>query len=187
MPTTDNGFEVFGAIEAKWLTLRGVLGHPVTNETPTFDTVGRFQNFEKGMISWHPDIARMTGGAHVVWGLIGARWLLIGREVFGYPTTDETDTASVAPDKRGKFNHFRSLVGEASIFFSPGTGAHEIYGDIRDFWAQFGDGWERSPAGYPIGPEQDRAGHPGQREQEFQNGLIIWTSDTRATVFDPTP
>jgi uncharacterized protein with LGFP repeats len=181
MTTNDNGFEVFGAIENKWLSLggpRGVLGHPVTNETPTFDTVGRFQNFQRGMISWHPAI-----GAHAVWGLIGERWLQLGREQFGYPITDETETA----DGHGRFNHFRSVGGEASIFFSNATGAHEIYGDIRDFWAKMGDGWERSPAGYPTGPEQDRAGHPGQREQEFQNGRIIWTRDTRVTVFDPTP
>ena len=70
-------FVVFGAIRDKWLEFGGLgsrLGLPETIETPTFDGVGRFQNFRGGIISWHPET-----GAHIVWGLIGMRWLEIGR------------------------------------------------------------------------------------------------------------
>src|SRR3954454_11126504 len=87
MPTNVGTFNVFGAIEQKWLQFGGVngsLGAPLTNETPTFDGVGRAQTFQKGTISWHP-----TTGPQAVWGLIGARWLQIGREAYGYPITDE--------------------------------------------------------------------------------------------------
>jgi uncharacterized protein with LGFP repeats len=176
---------VFGGIEEKWLSfggLQGPLGHPVSNETPTFDGVGRFQNFQGGIVSWNP---RPEMGAHVVWGLIGERWLQIGREKFGYPLTDETP----ASDGRGRFNHFRafypdgSLVGESSIFWHPDTGTHEIYGAIRDFWAQ--QGWNAGKLGYPINAEHDRVDGPG-REQQFQHGRIIWSPDTRASLGQPS-
>ena len=183
MTTNVDGFVVFGAIEEKWLSFGGVgglLGRPVSNETPTFDGVGRFQNFQKGIVSWNP---RPEMGAHVVWGLIGERWLQIGRERFGYPLTDETPTA----DGRGRFNHFRafrpdgSFIGESSIFWLPETGAHEIYGAIRDKWASMD--WDRSPLGYPIRAERDRRDGPG-REQQFQHGRMVWSAATGAS-FDP--
>lgn len=184
MPTNVDGFVIFGGIEEKWLSfggLNGSLGHPVSNETPTFDDKGRFQNFQKGIVSWNP---RPEMGAHVVWGLIGERWLQIGREQFGYPLTDELPT----PDGRGRFNHFRafkpddSFIGESSIYWLPEIGAHEIYGAIRDKWAQMG--WERGPAGYPTSPERDRSDGPG-REQQFQHGRIVWSS-TFGAVYDST-
>lgn len=185
MPTNVDGFVVFGAIEEKWLSLgglQGALGHPVSNETPTFDGMGRFQNFQRGIVSWNP---RPEMGAHVVWGLIGERWLQIGREQFGYPLTDETPTS----DGRGRFNHFRafnpdgSFIGESSIFWLPETGAHEVYGAIRDFWAQ--QGWDASNVGYPINAEHDRSDGPG-REQQFQNGRIVWSPDTGAFFGRPS-
>lgn len=161
-------FHVFGRILDKWAEFRwgaGPLRFPLSDEIPTFDTVGRFRNFEGGIISWHPET-----DAHVVWGLIGERWLQIGREQFGYPLTDELATA----DGRGRFNHFRAVhlanKPEASIFWHPDTGAHEIYGAIRAKWAELG--WERSPLGYPLEAEHDEA---GGRLQRFQRGVLFWT------------
>ena len=64
MPTNVGTFTVFGAIEQKWLSLGGVgglLGAPLSNESPTFDGAGRAQTFQKGIVSWHPTI-----GAHEV-------------------------------------------------------------------------------------------------------------------------
>jgi hypothetical protein len=163
---------VFGAIEAKWSSLggkEGPLGHPVSDETPTFDGVGRFQNFNGGIISWHPET-----GAHVVWGAIGARWLQEGREAFGYPITDELPT----PDGRGRFNHFRALQlqgkPEASIYWTPQTDAQPLYGDIRSKWAELG--WERSFLGYPLAEEADFP--EGGRVGAFEGGAIYWWPDT---------
>ena len=163
-----NEFGVFGAIRDKWIEFGravGPLKTPTSDEIPTFDGAGRFRNFVGGIISWHPET-----GAHIVWGLIGERWLQIGREQFGYPITDELAT----PDGRGRFNHFRALQiqgkPEASIYWSPETGAHEIFGAIRDKWASMG--WETSPLGYPITAEQD---FQGGRIQRFQGGALFWT------------
>jgi hypothetical protein len=162
---------VIGAIRDKWMALRaesGPLALPVGVELPTFDSVGRAQPFQGGLVSWHPET-----GANAVWGLIGQRWLQIGREAFGYPLTDELWT----PDGRGRFNHFRAvhLPGkpDSSIYWSPESGAHEVYGAIRAKWAAMG--WERSQLRYPIAAEQD---HAGGRIQRFQGGGLFWARAT---------
>jgi LGFP repeat len=172
LPTFHPPVAVIGAIRDKWLALqaRGVrIGEALDVEKPTFDGAGRAQEFRGGTISW-----RSEHGAFAAWGLIRARWVEIGRERFGYPITDETGT----PDGIGRFNHFRAvhLPGhpEASIYWTPGTGAHEIFGAIRAKWASLG--WEKSSLGYPVGPETDRSdGRPG-REQRFQHGRLIWSA-----------
>ncbi len=177
MPTNVNGFAVFGAIEQKWLSiggLGGALRAPTSNEAPTFDGVGRYQLFQGGRISWHPEL-----GAYVVWGLIAARWVQLGAERFGYPITDEGGT----PDGRGRFNHFRAvhMAGkpESSIYWHPDTGAHEIIGAIRTKWMQ--RGWERSPVGYPLDAEQATFDGKG-RSQRFQGGVISWHPETGAQM-----
>ena len=95
--------DVIGAIREKWLKLggEGFFGHAIDIERPTFDGVGRAQQFSGGgIISWHPAI-----GAFAVWGQIGAKWVALGREKYGYPITDELTCA----DGRGRLNHFRSM------------------------------------------------------------------------------
>ena len=175
MPTNVGAFVVLGAIEQKWLRFGGAagqLGRPTSNEAPTFDGVGRAQNFTGGIMSWHPKT-----GPQVVWGLIGSRWLELGREKFGYPITDEM----TCPDGVGRFNHFRPLqlagTPDASIYWSPASGPHEIYGDIRAKWASLG--WERGVLGYPVEAEHDLAG--GGRTQRFQGGDINWTPASGAS------
>ncbi|GAB3017780.1 LGFP repeat-containing protein [Spirosoma pulveris] len=170
-----NEFGLYGAIREKWVQsgrVTGPLGRPVSGEIATFDTLGRFQNFTGGIISWHP-----TTGAHIVWGAIGERWLQVGREAFGYPITDEVATSS----GHGRFNHFQAiqLPGKpvASIYWSPESGAHEIYGAIRDKWIQLGS--ERSRLGYPISAETDQA---GGRLQRFQGGSLFWTPRSGVVV-----
>jgi hypothetical protein len=160
-------FDVFGAIEGKWAQLAtGPLGAATGPELPTFDGVGRAQNFQGGIVSWHPSI-----GANAVWGLIAARWVAIGREQFGYPITDELPTG----DRRGRYNHFRAVHlprrPESTIAWSPETGAHEVYGAIRAKWASLG--WTDGSLRYPVSPEQD---HPGGRIQRFQGGSLFWNS-----------
>lgn len=168
-------FAVIGAIRDKWVGFGGdnsALRLPLGVEVPTFDGVGRTQPFQGGIASWHPET-----GANVVWGLIGQRWLQIGREAFGYPITDELPTG----DGRGRFNHFRAvqLPGkpEASIFWSPQTGAHEVYGAIRAKWGEMG--WERSTLRFPVTAERDEA---GGRLQRFEGGSLFWSPSTGVVV-----
>jgi uncharacterized protein with LGFP repeats len=81
---------VYGSIRAKWHELgreTGALGYPVSDESAATNG-GRFNNFQFGMIYWHPKF-----GAHAVYGRIGEKWISLGRErgVCGYPTSDEYD------------------------------------------------------------------------------------------------
>lgn len=73
----------------------------------------------------------------------------------------------------GCFEHFRN----GSIYWTRGTGAHTIWGAIRDRWA--GLGWERGRLGYPTSDE-----FCGLRDngcaQRLQGGLLYWSPATPA-------
>jgi len=174
--TAETGpHEVFGAIRDKWASMgweTSPLGFPKNGEEATFDTVGRFQLFQGGIVSWHPEL-----GAHVVWGLISARWWELGREQYGYPITDETTT----PDGAGRFNHFRAMHIEGrpdcSIYWHPDTGAHEVFGAIRGKWAELG--WETGTLGYPTAGEAPTFDGVG-RVQTFVGGTVSWHPQTGA-------
>jgi GH43 family beta-xylosidase len=166
-PTTG-AHEVHGAIRDKWAALgweRSPLGYPTSDEQVTVDGVGRVSFFQRGTIFWHPAV-----GAFAVYGAIGDKYRSISYERgYGYPVTDELGT----PDGIGRFNHFQ----RGSIYWTPSTGAHLIYGAIRDKWASLG--WERGFLGYPLTDElgtPDRVG----RFNHFQRGSIYWTPTTGA-------
>lgn len=154
---------IWGVIRQKWEEKgweTGPLGYPATDELVTPDGVGRYNHFSKdGSIYWTP-----ANGAHSVWGLIRQVWQQTGWETgpMGYPATDEL----VTPDGVGRYNHFDKA---ASIYFSPSTGAHEVYGAIRQRWSALG--WERSYLGYPTSGEFASA---GGRRNDFQWGYIQW-------------
>jgi hypothetical protein len=101
------------------------------------------------------------------------------RSVLGYPTTDQTAT----PDGVGRYNHF-SGTGGSSIYWIPGTGAHEVRGAIHQLWSQLG--WERSPLGYPTSDETDTA-HHATRVSGFQHGDIYWDAGRGAYEVYPRP
>ncbi len=153
---------VHGLIREKWAELGwelGFLGYPVTDELPTPDGVGRYNHFQGGSIYWSPNT-----GAHEVHGLIRDKWAEIGWELsfYGYPLTDEL----VTPNGVGRYNHFQG----GSIYWSPNTGAHLVYGLIRDKWAELG--WENGALGFPMTDELPSGN--GGRFNEFQGGWVHW-------------
>lgn len=162
-------FHVQGAIYAKWMALGGLnWGVPDTDELPTPDGVGRFNHFNNNSASiyWTP-----STGANAIWGAIRAKWAEMGWEnsPLGYPETDEL----TAPDGVGRYNHFSKA---GSIYWTPSTGAHAVWGAIRVRWEELG--WERSYVGYPT---SDETVFPeGGRANTFENGGIYWWSDTGA-------
>ena len=126
-------FEIHGDIYKKWVQMgRENYGLPLTDETATPDTVGRYNHFTDGKsIYWHP-----TTGAHAIYGGIRALWSSLGweRSELGYPTSDEMN----APDGIGRISYFQqnaiywtaaagpvvvedSKTWEGNIFFSDGT------------------------------------------------------------------
>jgi hypothetical protein len=80
------------------------------------------------------------------------------------------------PDGIGRYVHYAG----GSLYWSPATGAHAIYGAIRDKWAALG--WERCAAlGYPTTDEADAPG--GGRFNNFEHGsAIYWHPDLGAAA-----
>lgn len=121
---------------------------------------------------FNPDITKSAvGNAYVIFGAIREYHLKIGggRSVVGAPVSDETPTA----DGRGRFNQMQN----GYIYWSPATGAHEIYGNILLHWQ--GLGAEKSWLGYPISGEIDT---PGGRLNSFENGQIIWKNGVASAI-----
>jgi hypothetical protein len=111
-------------------------------------------------------VAPSSAGAFEVHGAIRARYLALGAEasILGYPRTDETGT----PDGVGRFNHFEG----GSIYWTPGTTAHESHGLIRERWASLG--WERNPQlGYPITDELIPDRRIGHRRPEVRKKPVL--------------
>lgn len=183
--STAYAFAVYGAIGAKWQALngaRGPLGDARSDEAAA-QYGGRFNRFEHGFIYWHPET-----GAHAVYGAIGQKWAQLGFENYGYPLNDE----SMTPDRIGRYNHFRAVhrpgKPEASIYWTPQYGPMEIYGAIRQKWAEMG--WERSSLGYPTSREYlEYQGSPVKR-QDFQRGALWWSPTAGVQlqpIVRPTP
>jgi uncharacterized protein with LGFP repeats len=144
----------------------GSLGAPVTDELGTPDGSGAFTHYQRGSIYWSP-----STGPHVVRGAIRDTWSTLGWEqsVVGYPTTDELAT----PGGTGAFNHFQ----RGSVYWSPGTGAHEVRGAIRETWSRLG--WEQSALGFPTTNELSTPGGTGAFNH-FQRGSVYWSPATGA-------
>lgn len=176
-PTTG-AHEVHGAIRTRWLDLGAEgsdFGYPVSDETVSRDGVGRFSEFQGATVLWHP-----ATGAFEVHGLIRARWRDLGAEIspLGYPTTNE----SVAPDGFGRYNHFE----HGSIFWTPTTGAHEVWGAARERWAELR--WERGLLGYPIAaPSSEIRNRVPFDIALFQGGKIEVNTQTSQVAVEKAP
>ena len=89
----------------------------------------------------------------------------------GFPTSDETDTAR----HDGRFNNFQY----GNIYWSPGTGAHEVHGAIREQYLRVGA--ENGRLGYPISDESPAPDGVG-RISTFEHGSMYWAARTGARV-----
>ncbi|MGF0313731.1 amidase domain-containing protein [Rhodococcus sp. IEGM1428] len=153
--------QIGGVIRDKWRDWgweTGTLGYPITRETSTPNNTGRYNTMENGSIYWSD-----STGANEIGGAIRDKWAQLGWEAgaLGFPTTDE-----VSVDRNnGKFNHFQG----GSIYWSSATGAHPVWGAIRDQWEAAG--WENSSYGFPTSDEYD---YNGGKRQDFEGGSITW-------------
>jgi hypothetical protein len=139
----------------------GILGVPVSWIQPVGDGAGWFQTFagsHGASIFWSPSTgAQETHGAiRALYGQLGWIW-----GPLGYPTSPMVQTVD-----GGWYQHYAGS-GGGSIFWTYGTGAHEVYGAIRDRYAQLG--WHRGELGYPVSGVYAVDG--GSRT-DFQRGYI---------------
>jgi uncharacterized protein with LGFP repeats len=161
--------EVHGAIRDRWQALgweRSGLGYPTTDERGTPDGRGRFNHFQGGSVYWTAGT-----GAQDVQGPIRQRWQELGweRGLLGYPVTGQRTTS----DGVGRYSQFQG----GAVYWTASTGAHEVYGAIRQRWVQ--EGAERGALGYPTSGEYDV---PGGRAADFQHGRIVWDRGTGTTA-----
>jgi hypothetical protein len=159
---------VRGDILARYAALGGgggYLGAPLNSESPAARG-GRYNSFQRGVIYWTP-----ATGAWDVHGDIGTNWLARGAEnsVQGYPVSGELRT----PSRVGAFSVFQN----GAVYWSPGTGAHEVHGLLQAGWAA--RGWEGGKAGFPITDELPMTGRVGAL-QGFEGGVLAWSPATSA-------
>jgi uncharacterized protein with LGFP repeats len=137
--------------------LRSLLGAPQGGEQSAAGV--SWQVYDRGRLYSSP-----SSGVRVLGGAILTKYLAAGGPGrLGAPRTDELTT----PDGRGRFNHFTR---DASIYWTPDTGATVVEGAIRQLWAS--RGWEGSRLGYPT---SDELAFGVARYSTFQNGAIHWT------------
>ncbi|HEU0103379.1 MAG TPA: twin-arginine translocation signal domain-containing protein [Mycobacteriales bacterium] len=158
----------------------GPLGYPTTSERRAPDGQGAYNDFNGSggsTITWRADL-----GAHPVQGEIHNTWLALGAlsGPLGYPTSAER----VSADQVGRYQGFTGPGGDASVHWSPATGAHAVYGLIRRRWLALGG--EDGVLGRPLTSELPAAG--GGRYNEFvgrgtptsPQATILWSGATGA-------
>jgi uncharacterized protein with LGFP repeats len=155
---------VYGAILWRYAVLgseSSPLRLPTSGEQAAAVPGARVSNFQGGRILWSAGT-----GAQEVYGAILSRYLQLGGEgsILGLPTTGERPGA--VPGSR--WNSFQ----RGRVYWSSGTGAHEVYGAILARYLSMGA--ESSALGLPISGEE-AAPSPGWRISNFQNGAIYWS------------
>lgn len=107
--------------------------------------------------------------AHEVHGAILAKFLSIGGITqWGFPMTHEMDVKKGA-SVIGKFSEFEGC----TVYWSPGTGAFEVHGDIRRKYQEIGG--PLSDLGFPTSDEKNIPNFSGAgRINTFQKGSILW-------------
>ncbi|BDT93141.1 MULTISPECIES: alpha/beta hydrolase-fold protein [Nocardia] len=124
---------------------------------------GTAQDFKGGRVFYAPD-----SGAYPV-GFFGAGYQAAAGPTgpLGLPTGEER----ALEDGRGRFQSFQN----GSLYWTPQTGVHVVRGAILDEWGK--QGFERGPAGYPIGPEVKTPSRDGA-VQGFENGPFYYSQST---------
>ncbi|WP_380174713.1 twin-arginine translocation signal domain-containing protein [Kineococcus sp. DHX-1] len=104
---------------------------------------------------------------------IGQEYTAIGGpgSVLGEQRTPELGT----PAPGGTYQ----LFDFGSIYHSPGTGAHEVHGEVLATFAALG--WEAGPLGYPLTDELRTPDGRG-RFNHFEKGSVYWTAQTGASA-----
>ncbi len=154
------------AIDAKYQQLIQAnpwIGSPIGPEQTCQDGKGHFRDYQGGAsIYYTPDT-----GAHLINGLIRAKWIQLGREKGpnGYPVTDEADAIS----GKGRFNNFQS----GTIIWKRGTPeAFSVYGDIYVKWGTLQ--YDSGPLGFPLTDEAATTVPNTGRFNDFDHGAIYY-------------
>lgn len=149
-----------------------VVGLPTSDEQAVAN--GRCAHFTTGDIYWSA-----ATDAREIHGAIRDRWIALGgpTSVLGLPTSDECSVMSGTTEK-GRFNRFAN---GGFIYWSPATGAWDVYGAIYAEWSS--KGGPLGPLGFPTSGETDTPALPNLpflgnlpkgRFNDFEHGVIVW-------------
>jgi uncharacterized protein with LGFP repeats len=145
-------------------TLRAMVGDPVGAEQGTAQL--RWRDYTAARLYWTP-----ATGVHEVHGGILEQFLAKGgHEYLGVPINDETTVL----DGVGRYNDFTGgpSTGRASIYWSGSTGAHLVYGGIREEWERLG--LATGVLGYPLTDELGTPDGVGRFNHFSKGGSIYW-------------
>ncbi|WP_437906560.1 hypothetical protein WME95_01190 [Sorangium sp. So ce327] len=146
------------------------IGAPVGDEQTCADKVGSFREYQgAASIYYTPNT-----GAHLIYGLIRAKWIALGREKGpnGYPTSDEIDS----PSGLGRCNMFQ----HGTITWKRGTSeAFAVYGAIYAKWGTLQ--YDKGPLGFPLTDESATVVGAG-RFNDFEHGAIYYSSSVGTHV-----
>lgn len=165
------GTEVVGSLlNAKYAQTgydSGPLGFPFFPAVWSTDHSVLAQRFDHGGLYYG------GSGTHAVYGPIYDEYVSFGEAdgQLGHPDTDVTDTT----DGKGKYVFFSR--NASAIYWSPATGAHAVYGLIRQKWSDLGA--EKSFLGFPTGDEQAL---PNGRRSTFAGGRVDFSADGGTVV-----
>ncbi len=155
-------YHVYGAILTKFDQLGGTasVGFPLTDEVNAPGvTSGRMSEFSRGSIYWSP-----ARGSVFVYGAIFTKYKAVGAsQTYGLPLSEEHNVS-------GKPGARECLFERGRIYWSPTTGANQVYGAILAKYLLMG-----GPAGTLGLPVSDEFGVPGGRRTNFQGGYIVWS------------
>lgn len=163
------GFVTKGAIGTKYNSVRNILGNPTSNEKALRG--GAFQQFQNGSIHWSkPTGAHYTKRGSAIQKKWGAQKYENGS--LGYPTSDERTGLK----NGGAFQQFQG----GSVHWSSKSGAHitKKGGAIQNVWGK--QKWENGYLGYPTSDELTFRFKSNAVYQNFQGGMVIWSSATKA-------
>ncbi|NEW42291.1 esterase [Nocardia cyriacigeorgica] len=92
-----------------------------------------------------------------------------------YVETGGPDSPLGAPEEAEESGpnggRYQDFVG-GTIYWSPDSGAHIVWGDIRETWEE--NGGANGTLGYPVTDEETTA--DGGKKSEFTGGTIVWVN-----------
>lgn len=150
-----NLIDVEASIAAKWI---GKRQHDDERKAGA-DGKGRYADFERGSIWWHPDLrSAIAVPTHLLqaWAPHDG-----GLARLGYPVLRHTVIEGV-----GDIQAFQKGV----LYRRFGQPGYAVGGEIGRRWIR--EGFENGPLGWPINDEYERPA--GGRRQDFQNGHLEW-------------
>jgi LGFP repeat len=159
-----HGYWIYGKIHEEYTQAGGFnfFGNATTIESNT-QNGGKYQKFaNNSSIYWHEGVS--GGHANQIGGAIRDAWGRVGWETgyLGYPITREFGVSG------GRANHMQA----GSIYWSPASGAQNVWVGIRDRWAA--DGYETGKWGFPT--QDTRTTTCSVWAQDFQGGTVIYKS-----------